>query len=443
MSMAEEASKIHTANNDAAQDDVPDLKPADTPKTATKKKPRKKARKRRSKLRLAKPTTAKSSDAQPRKRLVRSFPASTFEDALFLAQAIQQFAAGQKVRRLTLFDSLMKSPDSGDSRQLMTNSSRYGLTTGTHNAEYLELTPEGRTATSQEVPERQRLKARFDLAIDNIPPFKDLYEQLKGNKLPAQAVLRDFLIEKGYSADEVAECVDTFILNTKFLGILRPIAGAERLLSIEHVLEETMTTLSSSSMPASTGMPQGGFSSTISATDYDPAAMDDWSKICFYVTPIGAPTSQERQHSDLFLSAIVEPALEEFGLKVVRADQIAQPGLITSQIIEHVVKARLVIADLSYHNANVFYELCLRHACRLPTVQIIRVGDPIPFDLNQVRTIQIDMTSIFTLVPQLETYKSEIANQVRRALGNPEGVDNPLSMFYPELGVLQQSKEIQ
>jgi hypothetical protein len=53
------------------------------------------------------------------------------------------------------------------------------------------------------------------------------------------------------------------------------------------------------------------------------------------------------------------------------------------------------------------------------------------------------MTSIFTLVPQLETYKSEIANQVRRALGNPEGVDNPLSMFYPELGVLQQSKEIQ
>jgi hypothetical protein len=439
--MAEEASKINKTSSDLGNEAVNDLKSTDSPKPAAKKRAGKKSRKRRSKLRLAKPAIAKSSDSQPRKRLVRSFPASTFEDALFLAQAIQQFAAGQKVRRLTLFDNLKKSPDSGDSRQLMTNSSRYGLTTGSHNTEYLELTPEGRTATSQEVPERQRLKARFDLAINNIPPFKDLYEQLKGNKLPAQAVLRDFLIEKGYSAEEVTECVDTFILNAKFLGVLRPIAGAERLLPIEHVLEESMTGLSSSPIPVSTGIPSVGFSSTSSVVEYDSTVADDWSKICFYVTPIGAPGSPERQHSDLFLSSIVEPALEEFGLKVVRADQIAQPGLITSQIIEHVVKSRLVVADLSYHNANVFYELCLRHACRLPTVQIIRVGDPIPFDLNQVRTIQIDMTSIFTLVPQLETYKSEIANQVRRALSNSEGVDNPLTMFYPSLGVLQQAKE--
>jgi hypothetical protein len=442
--MAEVASKINNTNNEMAQEAVNDLKPANVPKPTIKKKAGKKSRKRRSKLKLAKPATSKSSAVQPRKRLMRSFPASTFEEALFLAQAIQQFAAGQKVRRLTLFDSLKKSPDSGDSRQLMTNSSRYGLTTGTHNAEYLELTPEGRTATSQEVPERQRIKARFDLAINNIPPFKDLYEQLKGNKLPAQAVLRDFLVEKGYSADEVAECVDTFIVNAKFLGLLRPIAGAERLLPIEHVLEEAVGILSSSSMSDSGGMPYTSLSPTNSIAEYDSAtATDDWSKICFYVTPIGAPASPERQHSDLFLSAIVEPALEEFGLKVVRADQIAQPGLITSQIIEHVVKSRLVVADLSYHNANVFYELCLRHACRLPTVQIIRVGDPIPFDLNQVRTIQIDMTSIFTLVPQLETYKSEIANQVRRAISNSEGVDNPLTMFYPSLGVLQQTKAIQ
>lgn len=436
--MAEEASRIDQTRSDTSQESENVQKPADihktaASKTAVSKKARKKSKKRRGKLKIAKPTTAKSADSHTRRRLVRSFPASTFEDALFLAQAIQQFAAGQKVRRLTLFDSLKKSPDSGDSRQFMTNSSRYGLTTGSHNSEYIELTADGKIATSQEVDERQRLRARFKLAIESIQPFKDLYEQLKGNKLPAHAVLRDFLIEKGYSQDEVSECVDTFILNVKFLGLLRPIAGAERLLPIEHLLEETATT--------STGIQSPSFSHTTSVPEV-PAAADDWATVCFYVTPIGEPGSEQRQHSDLFLSAIVEPALEEFGLKVIRADQIGQPGLITSQIIEHVVKARLVVADLSFHNANVFYELSLRHACRLPTVQIIRACDAIPFDLNQVRTIQIDTTSIFTLVPQLETYRSEIANQVRRALSNPDGVDNPLTLFYPNLRVLQQTGEV-
>jgi hypothetical protein len=102
-------------------------------------------------------------------------------------------------------------------------------------------------------------------------------------------------------------------------------------------------------------------------------------------------------------------------------------------VIEHVLKSRLVIADLSFHNPNVFYELCLRHVCRLPTVQIIRKADRIPFDLDQFRTIPVDNTGIYTLLPQLETYKSEIATQVRQVLENPDAVDNPISIFYPGL----------
>src|SRR5438876_4690768 len=58
----------------------------------------------------------------------RSFPASTFGEALVIAQGVQQYASGQKIRRLTLFDNLQKSPESGPRRQLITNSSKYGLT---------------------------------------------------------------------------------------------------------------------------------------------------------------------------------------------------------------------------------------------------------------------------------------------------------------------------
>jgi len=155
-----------------------------------------------------------------------------------------------------------------------------------------------------------------------------------------------------------------------------------------------------------------------------------WHKSCFYITPIGAEDSEERRHSDMFLSSLIEPALLGFDLEVVRADKIAQPGMITSQVLEHVLRARLVIADLSFHNPNVFYEVALRHATKLPVVQICRRKDGLPFDVNQVRTISLDTTGIYTLIPKLETYRSEIATQVRAALDG-QGSSNPISVFFP------------
>jgi hypothetical protein len=92
----------------------------------------------------AKQVTPSSNAESGRVRGVRSFPAATFEEALVIAEAIQKFASGQqRVRKLTLFDKLGKTPDSGPSRQLITNSSRYGLTKGGYQAEFIELTSQG------------------------------------------------------------------------------------------------------------------------------------------------------------------------------------------------------------------------------------------------------------------------------------------------------------
>jgi hypothetical protein len=125
--------------------------------------------------------------------------------------------------------------------------------------------------------------------------------------------------------------------------------------------------------------------------------------------------------------------LAAFKLSVVRADAIDKPGVITKQIIEYLVKSRLVIVDLSFNNPNVFYELAIRHMMRLPVVQLIRSGDRIPFDINQMRTIIIDTSDIHILVPRIDTYRAEIATQVRRALENPEAVDTPISTYFPSL----------
>src|SRR5262249_42820294 len=147
--------------------------------------------------------------------------------------------------------------------------------------------------------------------------------------------------------------------------------------------------------------------------------------------PIGDDGSEQRKHADLFMGSIVQPAMDELKLRVVRADQIGSPGMITSQVIEHIKRSRLVIADLSTLNPNVFYEMALRHACRLPVVKIIRKADRIPFDTNQVRTVVIDTSDIYTLVPKIATYQAEIAAQARSAIENPENAGNPISIFYP------------
>jgi hypothetical protein len=72
---------------------------------------------------------------------------------------------------------------------------------------------------------------------------------------------------------------------------------------------------------------------------------------------------------------------------------------------------------------------------RLPIVQIIRAGDRIPFDVHQMRTISIDNRDIYSLVPKIETYRAEVANQVRRALEAEGQDDTPISIYFPNFKV--------
>ena len=367
-------------------------------------------------------------DATRRTRRTTLFPAATFEDALELAIAIFKNGSGQPVRRITLFDEMGKSPDSGTSRQLITNSAKYGLTTGSYSAEQLALTPEGLTAVADEVSPATQLRARFKLAIESNEIFKGLYETYVGNRLPAQAVLADKARELGVPDEDTAECIDTFTVNTKFVGVLRSISGAERFVNIDTVVDDFLPGPRHHQEQTATSLEVTSRSNPVASSE---ARRTNLDSVCFYITPIGDEGSDQRKHSDLFMGALIEPALAEFGLNLVRADKIGEAGMITGQVIEHIVASKLVIVDLSYHNPNVFYELALRHAVRKPIVQISRAADKLPFDISQVRTIVVDTADIYTFVPQLESLKAQIAAQIRKTLEEASDVENPLSVFAP------------
>ena len=341
-----------------------------------------------------------------------------------MGESIHQFASGERVNRLTLLQKLNKSPTSSSIQILITSSGKYGITKGSFVADYLELTDIGKVASDPSAKPLDKLTARFKLAIEEIEPFKLLYNRYKGKKLPAHEILADALKEAKQEVSDFAECIDLFIVNAKFIGLLQTIAGSETLLPLETVLEQI------GGASISIAKPEGG----IRALGTPQNSKKNWDRICFYITPIGEDGSEHRKHSDLFLSSIVEPALNAFNLEVIRADRIGEPGMITAQILEHILYSRLVVVDLSYHNPNVFYEMAVRHMCKLPVLQICRKADRIPFDVNQVRTITIDTTDIYSLLPKIETYKSEIATQVRAALDG-QTTSNPISLFFPGLDV--------
>ena len=158
------------------------------------------------------------------------------------------------------------------------------------------------------------------------------------------------------------------------------------------------------------------------------------NKSCFVIAPIGEAESETRKRSDQVLKHVIFPATAACGYKAVRADQISEPGMITSQVIQHIVEDPLVIADLTDRNPNVFYELAIRHAIRKPLVQLIKKGEQIPFDVAGTRTIHVDHRDL----DSVEDAKKEIISQIQALEKDSSKLETPISVSL-DLQMLRQS----
>jgi hypothetical protein len=159
-------------------------------------------------------------------------------------------------------------------------------------------------------------------------------------------------------------------------------------------------------------------------------------KICFVIAPIGEEESEVRKRSDQILKHVIEPAVTECGYEAIRADKIEKPGVITSQVIQHVVEDQLVIADLTGHNPNVFYELAIRHALRKPFIQMIQKGEKIPFDVVGTRTIYIDHHNL----DSVGEAKEGITGQIKSLEQDASQIETPISISL-DLQILRKSDD--
>ena len=117
-------------------------------------------------------------------------------------------------------------------------------------------------------------------------------------------------------------------------------------------------------------------------------------KTCFVVSPIGEAGSEIRSNADKLFKYIISPVCEKCDFEPVRVDQINDSDSITQTIIDKLVSSELVIADISGHNPNVFYEMGFRKCTGKPIVHLKKKSESIPFDVNTIRTFEYDLTDL-------------------------------------------------
>lgn len=139
------------------------------------------------------------------------------------------------------------------------------------------------------------------------------------------------------------------------------------------------------------------------------------AKLCFVIGPIGKDGEEIRKHSDLLLHSVIKQVLqaEPFRYHVKRADEDSDPGMIGDRVITDLLKAELVVADLTNLNPNAFYELGIRHASEKPTIHIARAGTALPFDNFAHRTIFVDLTD-WTSIENARDALSKMAKYIEQ-----------------------------
>jgi len=130
-----------------------------------------------------------------------------------------------------------------------------------------------------------------------------------------------------------------------------------------------------------------------------------------------------RVHRDL-----IAPALQQAGLRGDTTLELVEAGNIRVDMFRLLVTADVVVADVSIHNANVFYELGIRHGLRPRATVMIRSrveGNDWPFDLQTDRYLEYDAAKPEAILKDLVRALQEAATGSKR--------DSPVYLLLPDL----------
>ena len=229
-------------------------------------------------------------------------------------------------------------------------------------------------------------------AVLKAPDISDVYKHYRGENLPDPQFLDNALVDTFHIPQtKVAEFTAIFTETLRDAKLLEEHNGKWRVLDI------------------SVGnFKQGENANTLKKLGK--SIVIDEDDTCFVIMPFAPPLGNH-------YSLIFEPAIKKAGMKPVRADDdIFATGKIIDQVWRGITSAKVLVAELTTRNPNVFYELGLAHALKKPVVLISSNEEDVPFDVRHIRVIYYDTTDPFWGDKLL----AKIAENILSAVKNPE-----------------------
>lgn len=133
-------------------------------------------------------------------------------------------------------------------------------------------------------------------------------------------------------------------------------------------------------------------------------------KKCFVVSPIGDAGTDIRKNADQLYQHIIKPVCEKCGFIAQRVDEFNTSESITQEILDALNDYELVIADLTGHNPNVFFEIGYRTKSQKPIIHLKRKDEIIPFDVSAIRTFEYDLTDLDMVTATKDRLEQVIKN---------------------------------
>jgi hypothetical protein len=300
-------------------------------------KPTKPAKKKRTKRSQAK---AKTSREKGRPSGQAAYPRHSVRKALRVPKAILEQNAGKACsdREAARFAGLAYH---GPARVEISSSLKYGLLERPSNGQ-VAVTDLAKKIVRPQNPNDELEGIRQ--AILNAPTIADVYKHYRGENIPDEQFFRNALVDTfGLPEDKVDEFKSIFQEDLSEAQLVEDVAGKKRILDVARDAESA-TAVDDTLKKISKGV------------------KIEHGDSCFVMMPFADPVGS-------YYKAIYEPAITKAGLKAVRADdEIFATGKVIDQILSGIKAAKVLVAELTGRNPNVFYELGLAHALNKPVV---------------------------------------------------------------------------
>ncbi len=292
-----------------------------------------------------------------------TFPKNPLEEAIRIPMQIEQKNAGNPMPASQLAKAVgYHKPNDWRFLDLLRSANQYGLVSGAGANATVRMEKLGQDIVIPASPHDR--KTALLAAFNNVPDFKAVAAFYGDKKIPEDefflnTLTRQFKIPR----DRAQAFADVFGVNLRYLRAF-DVTGPERQKEGALPAEDEAT----ASERRTLKQPQ----------------VRAFLETCFVMMPFGS-------WFDRYYQEIYVPAIREAGFEPVRADELFSSGSVVEQIWEQIKKARLLLADLTDRNANVFYELGLAHAAKKPVIFTAPKVEDVPFDLRHLRVIIYDI----------------------------------------------------